>query len=108
MPAWQGIDPVSVSSASSQGWRRSAFVAVAEIHGALNGDPKVAEFGPERLPGDAENPGRLPLVAPRVLENHRQEDPLNPALRLLVQTFTAGCELLADERFQVGDTTYHG
>jgi hypothetical protein len=78
----------------------SALVGIAEIDGALNSHAQLAEFGPECLPGDTEDPGGLPSIPLRVLQHERQDDFFHPLLRFLEQTGGSGREPISDESFQ--------
>ena len=86
----------------------SALVGIAEIDGALNSHAQLAEFGPECLPGDTENPGGLPSIPLRVLQHERQDDFLHPLLRFLEQTGGPGRESMSDEGFQIQVTVARG
>src|SRR5437764_8893014 len=62
---------------------------------------QLAELQAQSLPGDAEQEGGPELVPARVLQDAREQEPIQLPVGLLVQVAGVGAKVLADERLRV-------
>ena len=67
------------------------------FRGARGGQPQVAEFQAQGLPGDPQQQGGLVLTPAGVLQDARQQEPVQLAVRLRVEVADVGPEPQADE-----------
>ena len=64
---------------------------------ARGGEPQVAEFQAQGLPGDPQEQGGLVLTPTGVLQDARQQEPVQVAVRLGVEVADVGAQPQADE-----------
>src|SRR4051812_45856165 len=76
------------------------LVVFVGLDGVRNGQPQVAKFLAQGLPGDPQQAGGPVLIPPGVLQGEGQQDPVHLAVCLCVEILGIRPETLADEGFQ--------
>src|SRR5438067_1230607 len=101
--AWKcrEICPLSHQRRSASGGRRSITLVVVRPDRPADADAQGANLRPQAAAGDAQDAGRLDLVAARVLEDAGEQLPLDQGEALGVQVLRPGGDALLDEAVQL-------